>query len=85
MSKPWFIDVLTFVLAGVWMAWTFATIQQHGPSFQLLASAVVVLVAALLLVYHQRLSYLQIGNYIVIGMSGGTGEEGEPAEWQKEN
>jgi len=45
MDKPWFIDVATYLLVGAWMAWTFATIQQYGPSPWLLASAVTVLAA----------------------------------------
>jgi hypothetical protein len=67
MDKPWFVDVLTYVLVGVWMAWTFATIQQYGPDPWLLASAVVVLAAGLLLIYNQRLAYLRIGDRVVLG------------------
>jgi len=67
MDKPWFIDVATYLLVGAWMAWTFATIQQYGPSPWLLASAVTVLAAGLLLIYNQRLAYLRIGDYVVLG------------------
>lgn len=86
MEKPWFIDVLTYLVVGVWMALTFATIQQHGPGPWLLASAVVVLVAGLLLIYNQRVSYLRIGDKIVLAtrdMTDGDGEE--PEEWRKRN
>lgn len=67
MDKPWFVDVLTYLLVGVWMAWTFATIQKYGPDPWLLASAVVVLAAGLLLIYNQRLAYLRIGDRVVLG------------------
>lgn len=64
MERPWFIDVLTYALVSVWMAWTFATMQQHGPGPWLLGSAVVVLCVGLFLVYNQRVAYLQIGNRV---------------------
>jgi len=66
VDKPWFIDLLTYALVGVWMAWTFATIQDQGPTLALLGSAVVVLVVGLLLIYNQRVAYLRVGDYVVL-------------------
>jgi hypothetical protein len=85
MQKPWFIDVLTYVLVGVWMAWTFATIQQYGPSPALLTSAVVVLAAGLFLIYNQRVAYFRIGDYVVFESRDMTDGEQEPDDWQREN
>jgi hypothetical protein len=87
VSKPWFIDVLTFALVGVWMALTFATIQQQGTGPWLLGSAVVILLGGLLLVYGQRLSYFQLGDRVIIGLEddGPAGESEEASEWQREN
>jgi hypothetical protein len=79
--------VLTYVLVGLWMALTFATIQQYGPRPSLLLAAVTVLAAGLFMIYNQRLTYLQIGDRIIIGMRGseGEGDEEEPADWQRRN
>jgi hypothetical protein len=87
VSKPWFIDVLTFALVGVWMALTFATIQQQGTGPWLLGSAVVILLGGLLLVYGQRLSYFQVGNRVIIGLDddGPPGESEQASDWQREN
>jgi hypothetical protein len=85
MQKPWFIDVLTYVLVGIWMAWTFATIQQYGPSPALLGSAVVVLASGLFLIYNQRVAYFRIGDKIVFQSRDMSDGEQEPDDWQKEN
>lgn len=88
MEKPWFIDILTFALVGVWMAWTFSTMQQYGPGPWLLASAVTVLAAGLLLIYNQRVSYLRIGDKVVLAtrdMSRGVDDEEEIPEWRERN
>jgi hypothetical protein len=68
MSKPWWIDVLTAGIVLAWMAWTFATMQTHGPSLELIGSAVIVGVVGILWIYGQRITYLQIKNWIVVGM-----------------
>jgi hypothetical protein len=53
----------------------------------LLLAAVTVLAAGLFMIYNQRLTYLQIGDRIIIGMRGseGEGDEEEPADWQRRN
>lgn len=85
MDKPWFVDVLTYVLVGIWMAWTFASIQQYGPDPWLLASAVIVLAAGMLLVYNQRLAYLRIGDRVVLGTKEAMeADDQEPPELQRE-
>jgi hypothetical protein len=66
--KPWYVDVLTSVVVLAWMGWTFATIQQFGPSLNLILPAVVVLLVGVLLIYGQRLTYLRIGDSVVVGM-----------------
>lgn len=66
--KPWYVDVLTGVVVLAWMGWTFATIQQFGPSLNLIIPAVVVLLVGVLLIYGQRLTYLRIGDSVVVGM-----------------
>jgi hypothetical protein len=86
VSKPWFIDVLTYAVVGLWFSLTFATIQQYGPSTALLASSVVVLITGLFMIYGQRLTHLNIGNRIIIDLRGpAESDENEPTEWQKEN
>lgn len=86
MQKPWFIDVLTYVLVAVWMGWTFATMQEYGPSPALIGSAVIMLVAALLLVYNQRVAYLRIGDWLVLGTRDmADRDESEIEDWQREN
>lgn len=67
MDKPWFIDLLTYLLVGAWMAWTFGTIQQQGAGPWLLLSAVIVLVVGLLLIYNQRVAYFRLGDTLVLG------------------
>jgi len=68
VPKPWYVDVLTFVLVGVWMAWTYSTIQMHGPSFALIGGAVIIAVVGVLAIYGQRLRYLEIGESVRIGL-----------------
>lgn len=86
MQKPWFIDVLTYALVAIWMAWTFATMQQYGPSPTLIGSAVIVLAAGLFLIYNQRVAYFRIGDYIVFqSRDMGDSEDDEPEQWRKEN
>ena len=67
MPKPWYVDVLTFVLVGVWMAWTFATMQQYGPSASLVGSAALIAVVGVLVIYGQRLKFVQIGEKLQMG------------------
>lgn len=86
MSKPWFIDVLTYCVVGLWFLLTFATIQQYGPSPALLASSVVVLITGLFMIYGQRLTHLNIGDRIVIDLRGpAESRDEEPTELEKEN
>ena len=83
MGKPWFIDFLTYALVAVWMGWTFASIQTHGPGPWLIGSAVIVLAVGLFMIYGQRLSYLQIGSRVFVAMQGD--EEPDADEWRKRN
>lgn len=84
VEKPWFIDVLTYVLVGVWMALMFATIQMYGPDPWVLGSGVVVLLAGMGWVFGQRLSYLRIGDRLVLG-SRHPGDDSEvPEEWRRD-
>lgn len=97
MNKPWFIDLLTYALVGVWMALTFATMQQYGPNLGLLIAAVVVLASGLFMIYNQRLAYLRIGDRIVISSKamyedddstdhGETPDDpDQPSEWERRN
>jgi len=79
MDKPWFIDFLTYALVAVWMGWTFATMQTHGPGPWLIGSAVIVLAVGLFMIYGQRLSYLQIGDKVFLGM-----QDGNKEDWREE-
>jgi len=85
MQKPWFIDVLTYGVVGLWFLLTFATMQQYGPSPSLLLASVAVLVTGLLMIYGQRLTHLEIGDRFVIDLRSPDGDDSEPTEWQKEN
>jgi len=67
MNKPWFIDALTYGIVAGWMIGTYALIQQEGTGPWLLGSAVTVLVTGLLLIYNQRVAYLRIGDWLIIG------------------
>lgn len=88
-NYPWyvdfFIDVVTLALAGMWMGWTYSTVQQRGPSALLLVTSLTVILVLVLLVYRQRLTYLQLGDRVVIGFEDGREGEGEPTDWQEEN
>lgn len=68
MSKPWFIDLLTYAVVGLWFLLTYATMRQHGPNPSLLLSSVVMLVTGLLMIYGQRLTHLEIGERIVLDL-----------------
>lgn len=68
MAKSWYVDLLAFALIGIWMAWTYSTIQMHGPSLALVVGAVVIAAVGLLTIYGQRLEYLRVGNTIELGM-----------------
>lgn len=63
MPRPWYVDVLTAAIVFAWMGWTFTTIQQFGPSLDLLVPALIVGVAGVLLLYGQRMTYLRIGQF----------------------
>ena len=80
MDKPWYIDLMTGVVVLLWMGWTYATIQTYGPSPALIGGALVVGVVGMLLIYGQRLTYLQVGSWIVVGM--GRGARQQPDEPQ---
>ena len=67
VAQPWWIDLLTGGLVLAWMAWTFATIQQYGPSPALVGGSVVVLVIGVLAIHGQYVSYFRLGNYLEIG------------------
>lgn len=67
MPKPWYIDVLIVGLVAMWMGWTFTTMQQYGPDLALILGAVFVGVVGILLVYGQRLTFLRIGDRLVVG------------------
>lgn len=78
MPKPWYIDLAIVGVVLAWMGWTFSTMQQFGPSLELLVPAVVVGVVGILVIYGQRLTYLQLGNHIIVDMnSSGTQERDE--------
>lgn len=68
VARPWYIDLLLTFVAVVWMAWTFATIQMHGPSLELILPAFAVGVMAILMLYGHRITYLRIGDRLVVGM-----------------
>lgn len=94
MDKPWFIDLLTYAIVGIWMALTFAIMQQYGPNLGLLAAAVVVLASGLFMIYNQRLAYLRIGDRIVLSSKAmyedddetAPGDEpDEPEDWRERN
>jgi len=85
MAKPWFIDILTYALVGVWMALTFATIQIYGPGPWLLASAACVLVVGLLMIYGQRLTHLKIGERFELDLRSPGGEDEGTEQWRERN
>lgn len=65
MSKPWWIDLLTIGVVALWMSLTFATMQMHEPSLALIGSALIIGVVGFLLIYGQRLTYLQVGKVVI--------------------
>lgn len=71
MQKPWWVDVMTGGVVLAWMGWTFATMQQFGPSLDLLIPALIIGLVGILLIYGQRVTYLQIGDKFVLGMDSG--------------
>ena len=87
VPRPWYIDAATFGLVLVWMLLTFATIQMRGSSPALIAGVAIVAVIGVLVIYGQRLRYLEIGDYISIGFRTPedyeTGGKQETAEREK--
>lgn len=65
MPKPWYIDLLIIGVVVTWMSATFWMIRAYGPSLELLVPAVVIGLVGILLVYGQRLVYLQLGDTVV--------------------
>jgi len=85
-AKPWWIDVLVVGLVAAWMGWTFTTIQQLGFNLPLIASAVIIGVVGILLIYGQRLEYVRFGK-LELGArlkqpNGGEDPEGERDKWR---
>lgn len=68
VDKPWFIDALTYITIGLWLMLTYEMIQKQGAGPWVLGAAVAVLAVGLTLIYGQRLTYLRIGDKIVIGV-----------------
>lgn len=88
MERPWYIDIMAFSAAIIWMLLTFATIQQRGPTPTLLASAVTVLGGSMFFIYRNRISYLRVGDWLELDtreVSDNRPRDDEPTEWQKEN
>ena len=67
MDSSWVVDVITAGLVLAWMAWTFATMQQYGPSPALIGGAVVVGLVGLLAIHGQYVTYLRLGDWLAIG------------------
>lgn len=63
MNRPWYVDLLAFALVALWMAWTYASIQQYGPDPVLILGAVVFAVTAILMIYGQRITHVKFGRF----------------------
>jgi len=66
MSKPWYIDVATLLLAGLWMYGTISLIHKYGPSWTLIGGMLVVVIAVLMVVHYRRIKRLEIGNWALV-------------------
>lgn len=67
MSQAWYVDLLTAGLVVLWMGWTYGIIQQFGPSPALILSSVAIGIVGVLAIHGQYVSYLKIGEKIVVG------------------
>lgn len=88
MDKPWFIDILTYALVFAWMGWTFEAIQAspRGATLELIVPALLVALVGLSFVFGQRVSYLRVGNRVVVGMDRSPHDhEDENEDWREEN
>lgn len=67
MDQPWWTDLLTGGLVVAWMGWTFATMQEYGPSPALIGGAVLVGLVGVLALHGQYVTYLKLGEWVTIG------------------
>jgi len=69
MSNDKLTNLIMGVVASLWMAWTFATIQSSpSQTVALLLPALAVGFLAILMVTGHRINYLRIGDWAVIEM-----------------
>lgn len=69
MSNDKLTNVIMGVVASLWMAWTFATIQSNpGNTVALLLPALAVGFLAILMVTGHRINYLRIGDWAIVEM-----------------
>jgi len=83
VTRPWYIDLLTYGVVLLWMAWTFATIQSVGASPTLIISALLVAIIALLVIYGQRLEYLRVGSWFELDLGTRAHEPDEEDEHER--
>lgn len=67
MEQPWYVDVFTAGIVVLWMGWSLAAIQQHGPTAALVLSNLVIGILGVLAIHGQYVTYFQLGEWVVIG------------------
>lgn len=85
VGRPWYIDVLVFVLTALWMGWTFTTIQQIGANIPLMVAAVGIGFLGILMLYGHRITYLRVKDWILVDLDHGqqTREQREQKDRQR--
>jgi len=66
MTKDWLVDLIVGVVTVLWMGWTFATIQETGASLQLILPALAIGFLGILMIYGHRISYLRLGDFVLV-------------------
>jgi hypothetical protein len=76
-------NIAGLIVFGIYLAWTYATIQQIGASPILVGGALGMGILVLLLLFGQRITRIDTGERTIYMDS--RLERQDPDEWQKEN
>jgi len=66
VRRDWLVDAGMYVFMILWMLLAFGTIQAEGPSVVAVVGAVAIGLVGLLYLSNQKISYLQIGDKVVL-------------------
>lgn len=87
-KKTWVENLAGLIVFGVVVAWSHATLQTNGANLAVIVGTLGMAMLYLLLLFGQRVTYLRIGDRLVLGMKGSGDSDDEPGEiedWREEN